>query len=97
MPQVLNANDVGTQENKSRVYVARPSKWGNPYFIGPDGTRAEVIAKYADYIVRQPELMASLHELRGRDLICFCVPEQCHAEILLRLANGKADEAVVAD
>jgi len=25
------------------VYVGRPSKWGNPFTIGPDGTRDEVI------------------------------------------------------
>ena len=87
MPRVLNANEVGTDESETRVYVARPSKWGNPYFIGEHGTRAEVIAKYAEYIVEQPHLMAALHELRGRDLICWCVPEQCHAEVLLALAN----------
>ena len=28
------------------VYIGRPSKWGNPYSIGPDGTREEVIEKY---------------------------------------------------
>jgi hypothetical protein len=28
------------------VYIVRPSKCGNPYKIGPDGTRAEVIANY---------------------------------------------------
>ena len=29
------------------VYIGRPSKWGNPYVIGPDGTREQVIAKYS--------------------------------------------------
>ena len=24
------------------VNIGRPSKWGNPFFIGPDGTREEV-------------------------------------------------------
>jgi hypothetical protein len=28
------------------VYIGRPSKWGNPFQIGRDGTRDEVIAKY---------------------------------------------------
>lgn len=32
------------------VYIGRPSKWGNPFVIGKDGTREEVIAKYAEWI-----------------------------------------------
>ena len=26
-------------------------------------------------------------ELKGKDLICWCAPERCHAEILLKYAN----------
>lgn len=26
-------------------------------------------------------------ELAGRDLICWCHPSPCHAEVLLRIAN----------
>lgn len=29
-----------------RVYIGRPSKWGNPFVIGRDGSREEVIEKY---------------------------------------------------
>ncbi len=28
------------------VYIGRPGKWGNPFEIGKDGNRAEVIEKY---------------------------------------------------
>lgn len=35
------------------VYIGRGSKWGNPFKIGPDGSRADVIAKYCDYIGHQ--------------------------------------------
>ena len=52
-----------------------------------DGSRDEVIAKYRAWIVRQPALMAALHELRSKDLICWCVPERCHADVLIELAN----------
>jgi hypothetical protein len=28
-------------------------------------------------------------ELRGRDLVCWCPPDQpCHADVLLEIANG---------
>ena len=65
-----------------------PSKWGNRFVIGRDGSRDEVIAKYRAWIVRQPALMAALHELRGKDLVCWCAPERCHADLLIELANA---------
>jgi hypothetical protein len=34
-------------------------------------------------------MRANLHLLRGRDLACWCkLDEPCHADVLLRLANG---------
>ena len=69
------------------VYIGRPTKWGNPFVIGRDGTREDVIRKYEDWVVTQPELMQALHELRGKDLVCFCAPQGCHGDVLLRLAN----------
>ena len=87
MCKVLNARLVGKLSTGTRVYVGRPSKWGNPFVIGRDGTRDEVIAKYREWILQQPALMASLHEVRGRDLICWCAPESCHADVLRALAN----------
>jgi hypothetical protein len=72
--------------DRSRLRRA-PSKWGNPFVIGRDGSRDQVIAKYRAWIVRQPALMAALHELRGKDLVCWCAPERCHADVLLELAN----------
>lgn len=71
----------------SAVYIGRPTKWGNPFVIGKDGTREDVIRKYEDWVVTQPHLMQALHELRGKDLVCFCAPQGCHGDVLLRLAN----------
>ncbi|HTU90417.1 MAG TPA: DUF4326 domain-containing protein [Gemmataceae bacterium] len=71
------------------VYIGRPSKWGNPFVIGKDGTREEVIAKYEAWFIRQPALMAALPELRGKVLGCWCAPHACHGDILARLADDK--------
>jgi hypothetical protein len=69
------------------VYIGRPTKWGNPFVIGPHGTRQEVVQKYKDYILSNQSLLSQVHELRGKDLICFCAPQQCHGDILIELAN----------
>jgi hypothetical protein len=71
------------------VNIMRPGPWGNPFVIGRDGDRAEVIAKYSAWIMRQPALMARLGELRGRVLGCCCKPEPCHGDVLAALADGR--------
>jgi len=32
--------------------------------------------------------LARISELRGKDLVCWCAPKPCHADILLELANA---------
>ncbi len=71
------------------VYIGRPSKWGNPFVIGKDGSRTEVIKKYAGWIKTKPELLASLEELRGKTLGCWCAPLPCHGDVLTKLANER--------
>ena len=75
------------------IYIGRrrgeKGKWGNPYVKGKDGTRNEVIEKYAKWIVNQPELMAALHELKGQRLGCFCKPFRCHGDVLVELIEGR--------
>lgn len=85
MPRVMNKRLHAVPAGA--VYIGRPSKWGNPFVIGTHGTREEVVKLYRDYVLASPALMAALHELRGRDLVCWCAPCACHGDVLLELAN----------
>ncbi len=70
------------------VYIGRPSKYGNPFKIGRDGTRIEVIAKYRDFVLRILRKDSHwLDDLKGKDLFCWCKPLPCHGDVLLELAN----------
>jgi hypothetical protein len=69
-------------------YRLAKSKWANPFKLGRDGTRDEVIAKYRAWLLERPELLAQLGELRGKVLACWCKPERCHGEVLAELADG---------
>ena len=86
-PKVLNkrTNTI----SPDAIYVGRPSKWGNPFVIGKDGTREQVIAKYKNWLLTQNQVPSNLDpdELTGKDLVCWCAPLPCHADILLELAN----------
>jgi len=69
------------------VYVGRPTKWGNPFTVESFG-REECLRLYRiwlDKMIEQGKL--NLAELRGKDLVCWCSPEPCHADILMERAN----------
>lgn len=86
-PVVLNAKKVGRHQ-EGAVYIGRPSKWGNPFVIGADGDRDEVIRKFEEAIRAEPKMMAEARrELRGKNLICWCHPSPCHGDVLIRIAN----------
>jgi len=79
------------------VYIGRThpgsgleqSDWHNPFKIGVDGTREEVIEKFENYLTQDREdLMARLPELRGKTLACWCKPSDCHGDVLARLADS---------
>ena len=71
------------------VYIGRPSDWGNPFVIGKDGDRADVIEKYRRWIMRQPDLLArAKKELRGQRIACWCKPEACHGDVLAEIADA---------
>lgn len=78
---------VHCKRERHDVYIGRPSKWGNPYTVGRDGSRADVIARYELWLAGQPELLAALGELAGKTLGCWCAPEPCHGDVLVRLAE----------
>ncbi len=84
-PRVWNAHVC--EPEFGAEYIGRPSKWGNPFTIGPDGTRAQVIEKFRESVRgREAEIRKELH---GRHLICWCKPKPCHGDVLLEIANPK--------
>ena len=85
MPQVYNKRAGGWP--KDAVYIGRPGPWGNPFTIGKDGDRDQVIQKYRDNLT--PELVEKVkRELRGKDLVCWCSPAPCHGDVLIEIANS---------
>jgi hypothetical protein len=65
------------------VYIGRGSKWGNPFIIGKDGDRDEVVEKYRHYLWTNKQLLAQIRELLNKDLVCHCAPQRCHGDVLL--------------
>jgi hypothetical protein len=85
---------VNVKNEEFDVYSGRAcyghaeSKWANPYRIGHDGTRLQVIAQYRDYVLNSPELVAALPELKDKILGCWCNPLPCHGDVLVELVKN---------
>ena len=70
------------------VYIGRGSPFGNPFIIGTHGDRDDVCNKFEEMIMGDPQLILKVKkELAGKDLVCFCKPQRCHGDTLLRIAN----------
>ena len=74
-------------------YIGRPSLLGNPFAIGRDGTRDEVIAKYREWlwdeyqndvsgISSELKRLAALAQSGDLTLVCWCAPLPCHGDVI---------------
>jgi uncharacterized protein YebE (UPF0316 family) len=73
---------VNVRTDEYDVFIGRPSKWGNPFKIGRDGNRKEVLEKYRTYLINNKELMADITSLDDMVLGCYCKPKACHGDII---------------
>ena len=70
------------------VRIDRSTIWGNPFILGRDGTRAEVIEKYRQLVLSKPRFVEQIRkELKGKVLACWCKPKACHGDVLAEIAN----------
>lgn len=89
---------VHCKREKFDIYIGRPGPWGNPFEIGKDGTRDEVIQKFREWILKEPLLMQEVSSLKGKILGCWCikhsgdfpVPYVCHGQVLVDLAEQES-------
>jgi hypothetical protein len=78
---------------KHDTYIGRGSKWGNPYVIGIDGDRDEVIQKFkydfdGGFLKFSKE---EVHDLKGKSLGCHCHPAACHGDVIAKYLNTLDD------
>ena len=79
---------VHCKKEKYDIYIGRESKWGNPFRIGEDGSRKEVIKKFETYLLTRKDLLNSLNELKDKILGCWCKPKECHGDILKKYVEN---------
>ena len=102
-PQYNNLQEWCDDENNAYVgragivfinnerYPKISSPFCNPFKIDKNNTREEVLIKYKNYLEEllenNDEMIEELLQLKGKNLGCWCHPESCHADILLKCIN----------
>lgn len=84
-------------KDKNHIYIGRnmnfyvkgafESKWKNPFKYKIYGVY-DCLKLYEEYI-KKSELYDQLDELDGKILGCWCKPNRCHGDILIRLLEEK--------
>lgn len=88
---------VNMKREECDVRIDRKSEWGNPFLIGKDGNRLEVIARYAEWLPTQAKLMRKLPSLSGKRLGCHCSPQPCHGDVIVALYKQEVGTGKVAE
>jgi len=82
--QVVNLRG---RKRGSYEYIGRGSIYGNPFVIGRDGEREEVIEKHQRYfytrIANDIVFLKAVLSLKGKVLGCFCKPLHCHGDTIV--------------
>lgn len=89
MTTVIHQKDSATGD----IYIGRPGKFGNPFKIGTHGDRAEVVRRFAEWVLGSDDMKAqwireNVHTLKGKRLVCYCAPMLCHGNILAAMAEA---------
>lgn len=80
MTTVVNIRNSACDE-----YIGRGTPFGNPYRIGEDGDRQQVIEKFKAYFYKRltdEGFRGKVLALKGKKLGCWCVPLACHGQII---------------
>uniref|UniRef100_A0A1X7T7B2 DUF4326 domain-containing protein n=1 Tax=Amphimedon queenslandica TaxID=400682 RepID=A0A1X7T7B2_AMPQE len=61
------------------------SKWANPFKIKPGLPVGSVLSAYEQHVRSNPTLMRGIPSLAGKTLGCWCKPNPCHGDVLVKL------------
>ena len=101
----LNARNIKDfqewQKLPNTIYIGRnmsfyvsgaiQSKWHNP-FNSKNYPKEECLKLYEEHILDTPQLYNSLLELDNKELGCWCKPDKCHGDVLIKLLNKYKEE-----
>jgi hypothetical protein len=83
---------INKKRDNFTLYIGRgwaglkESKWHNPFHLyNYEKDRKLVLRLYEQRVRSSPELMAAIPELSDQILGCWCHPEECHGDVLVKI------------
>ena len=101
---LVNLSKVDVREwckSPRNVYIGRRtellegSKWANPFRISSSNSREKVVKLYELYIRNNRVLLGDIHELKGKNLGCWCRPRLCHGNVLEKLISDFLENTII--
>ena len=92
--KVLNLRDSNYIIPENAVYIGRDNPklglkdigLGNPFIIGRDGSRKDVIRKFRDLVYSSKKRRERIRQIvNGKSVVCWCAPEPCHGDVTLEI------------
>lgn len=92
------------KDDELYIFCGRPKKLSNPYEIGKDGNRGEVIEKFRelaedDLFNEPPSTLnkeiknladyAKKHKISNLVLGCYCKPLACHCDVIKEILDDQ--------
>lgn len=100
MIEVIHIKNYGRYKRAgySMFRIGRPSVLGNPFHIGRDGTREQVIELYRQHLwgklhynetdyVNAVETIIATAQKHPVALVCFCKPKACHGDVIKNIVE----------
>jgi hypothetical protein len=102
--KILNKHHGYEPDGDRNYYIGRPSALGNPFPVQGPAYRRACIAAYERYLRQKianqdPIVCEALNHIveraitGGINLICFCVPERCHGDVIKKIVLETLKEA----
>ena len=88
---------VNIRRDDYEVYIGRAGKgldgyFGNPFRLGSESQRQEILERYAAYfynrLERDPEFKRRVLQLKTKVLGCFCAPRACHGDVIAKYLDS---------
>ena len=86
---------INLRKEKYTHYIGRGSIFGNPFAIGKDGNREEVIIKCEEWLRNNifeansdglTDIGYAIYDLPEYAILgCYCKPQACHGDIIIKI------------
>lgn len=75
-----------THRERGVINIMRGSMLGNPFKLGRDGSREEVIEKFISYAWNTPRVLDYIRLLPEDAILeCCCAPKPCHGHAVIEI------------